>query len=363
VVAAIIERGDAAIAAYSPANGVITGNEFSRLYFDVFEGSGMEFTLDLKDSSAMHRIESGFSSIISQCMRGEPRAAIDKSWDEMKANMRYAAERYSSGGGEQGFWGRVMQSFLIIFREGMEAMLVVVALVAYLRRSGYADKVKVVWQGALWALVASAGAAWLLNAVIRTSGAGREALEGFTMLVAAVVLIYVSGWLAGKRDADKWRAFIKGTMDKALSRRSLFALGSVSFLAVFREGAETILFYQALIGGSAGNLKAIWTGVALGVAALAVLFLLIRTASVRLPLGLFFGVTAVFLFGMAFVFAGQGIFELQASGFVRTNRLDGWPMVNWLGVFPTRETMLAQMVVLAALPAGWLWLKRRKTAL
>jgi high-affinity iron transporter len=360
VVAAIVERGGRAIASYSPSGSVIAGNEFSRLYFDVFEGSGMEFTLNLKDSAAMLKIESGFSLIISQCMRGEPKEKVEKSWHSLKKDLEYAVERYSSGGKMQSFWGRAAQSFLILFREGIEAMLVVAALVVYLRRSGYADKVRVIWHGVLWALAASAGAAWLLNAVIGSGGANREAMEGITMLVASAVLIYVGHWLAMKRNADRWNAFIKGKMDQAIGRRSLFALGFVAFLAVFREGAETILFYQALIGGSSGQLDAVWTGMAMAAVALAILFALVRVASVRLPLGPFFGVTTVFLFGMAFVFVGQGILELQVSGLIHTNRLEGWPMISWLGILPTRETVMGQAIVLAILLTGWLWIRRKE---
>jgi high-affinity iron transporter len=354
VVADIVKRGDAAIAAYSPGNGVLTGNEFSRIYFDVFEASGMEFTLRLKDKSFMLRIESGFSLLTSQAMRGEAKAVLERSWLALKKDLDYAVAHYSSG--EQSFWGKVMQSFVILFREGVEAMLVVAALAAYLRRSGYADKVRVIWHGVAWALAASVVAAWVLNALVKASGANQEAMEGITMLIAAGVLLYVSYWLTAKRDADRWQAFIKEQMDRAMGRGSLFALGLTAFLAVFREGAETILFYQALIGGSPTRLDAVWVGMALAAVALVLVYLLVKIASIRLPLGIFFGGTGVLLFAMAFVFTGQGILELQVSGLVRTTRLDGWPMVSWLGMFPTRETVLGQAAVLSLLPLGGLWM-------
>lgn len=357
VVEAIIKRADTAVEDYTQSASVITGNEFSRLYFDIFESSGMEFTLNLKDSAFMLRIESGFSLIISQCMRGEPKPEIEKTWGSLKKDLYYAVEQYSSGDKIKSFWGRTVQSFLILFREGLEAMLVVAALVAYLRRSGYPDKVKVIWHGVLWALVASVGTAWLLNSVINASGANREAMEGITMLIAATVLIYVSYWLSMKRDADRWQAFIKDKIDRAVSRGNLFALGFVAFLAVFREGAETILFYQALIGGSTGQLDAIWTGMALAAVSLVIMFVIVRIASIRLPLGLFFGGTAILLYIMAFVFVGQGIFELQVSSLIQTNRLEGWPMISWLGIFPTWETITGQAVVLAIPLLGWVYLK------
>ena len=107
VVEAIVERGDKALDAYSPSSGVLTGNEFSRLYFDIFESSGMEFTLNLKDSSFMLKIESSFSLIISQCMKAEEKQVIEKSWQNLKINLDIAVEEYSSGGKAVGFWGRV----------------------------------------------------------------------------------------------------------------------------------------------------------------------------------------------------------------------------------------------------------------
>ncbi|WP_309400839.1 FTR1 family iron permease [Cerasicoccus maritimus] len=357
VVAAIVERGDAAMAAYSPATATATGNEFSRLYFDVFEGSGMEFTLDLKSSDAMLKIESGFSLIISQCMRSESKESIEATWKQMKVDMDYAVQHYSSGEEAPSFWGRVVQSFLILFREGIEAMLVVAALVAYLRRSGYSDKVKVIWWSCGLALIASVGAAWLLTSVIQASGANQEVIEGVTMLIAAAVLVYVSYWLTAKRDADRWQAFVKKSMDQAISGGSMFALGLVAFLAVFREGAETILFYQALMVGSGEQNNSVWIGMAIAAVGLVAVYFVVRFASIKLPISLFFGSTAVLLFAMAFVFTGQGILELQVGSLVQTTRLDGWPMVSWLGIFPTRETMIGQALILAAIPAGWLWLK------
>ncbi len=356
VVAEIVERGDEAMAEYLPANGVVTGNLFSRLYFDVFETSGMEFTLGLKDNAFMLQIESRFSLAISQAMRGEDKAELEKTWAALKKDLHYADEQYSTEG--QSFWGRMMQSFLILFREGVEAMLVVAALIAYLNRSGYPDKVRVIYHGVGWALLASIGAAWALNSLVTASGANREAMEGITMLVAALVLVYVSYWLTAKRDADKWQAFIRDKMDQAIGRGSLFALGFVAFLAVFREGAETILFYQALISGAEGHMDAVWVGMAAALVALFIVYGLVKLASIRLPLGLFFGATAVLLFVMAFSFTGQGIMELQVAAMIGTTRLEGWPMVTWLGIFPTRETIIGQGLVLALLPVGWLVLKR-----
>ncbi|HID46956.1 MAG TPA: FTR1 family iron permease [Chromatiaceae bacterium] len=356
VVAAMVERGDAAVAGYTPDQGVKLGNEFSRLYFDVFEGSGMEFTLGLKNESFMLKVESGFSQMISLGMQGSESEAVQQAWKKLKEALNTAVAKYSSGGAPIGFWGLVLQSFLILFREGVEAMLVVAALVAYLRRSGYADKVGVIWRGVALAVIASLAMAWVMNEVFQASGAGRETIEGVTMLIAAAVLVYVSYWLFAKRETERWQAFIKDQMDKAIGKGSLFALGFVAFLAVFREGAETLLFYQALIGSAQGQLNAVWVGMGFAAAMLAIVYVLIRLLSIRLPLGIFFGFTAALLFAMAFVFTGKGLLELQVGGQLATTPLEGWPMIPWAGVFPTRETMLGQALVLAVLPLGYAWM-------
>lgn len=362
VVAEIFEKGDQALAAYTPDRGFETGNALSAIYFQIFEKSGMEFTLGLKNKAMMLEIESGFSRLISDCMRGEEKQKIMRNWELLKTKLTEAVEKYSSGGALPTFWGVVLQSFLILFREGVEAMLVVAALVTYLRRSGFADKVVVIWHGVGWALAASVGAAVILNLVVQqSSGASREAVEGITMLIAAAVLIYVSYWLFSKRDAQRWQAFIKDQMDRAITRGNVLALGFTAFLAVFREGAETILFYQALIGGTMGSINAVWVGMGLAAVSLAAVYFLVSFASVTMPLKLFFSATAVLLFIMAFTFAGKGVLELQVAKLLPATQLEGWPMISWLGIFPTLQSVLCQAVIILTIPAGWLWIMRNQS--
>ncbi|MCA9482208.1 MAG: FTR1 family iron permease [Nitrospina sp.] len=357
VVAQIVKGGDELLKQYSPQTAVITGNGFSRLYFDVFESSGMEFNLGLQDSGLKQQIEFGFSQMINLSMEGGDPATLRDNWGKLKKDLRSAVERYSTGGEPQGFWGLAVQSFLILAREGVEAILVVAALVAYLRRSGNGEKVAVIWQGVGLALVASIATAWILNSVIAVSGASRESLEGFTLLLAAAVLLYVGYWLYTKSGSDRWQVFIRDQMNRAISRGSLFALGAVAFLAVYREGAETILFYQALVSGASGNLNAVWVGMGMACVALAGAYYLVRVASIRLPIGLFFTCTAFLLFVMALIFTGQGLLELQVSGVVPSTPLPGWPQVNWLGIFPTLETLLGQFLILVILGGAWCWMK------
>jgi len=176
--------------------------------------------------------------------------------------------------------------------------------------------------------------------------------------------LYVSHWLLAKRQADKWQAYIRNKVDSAISSGQLWALGFAVFLAVYREGAETILFYYALAGQAEATTAPLLLGGGLAALVLTAAFLVMRTASVKLPLPVFFSVTAALLFYLALSFAGTGILELQGAGWVASTPVPGIPRVTWLGLYPTMETLFAQGLVLLplCLMAIWLWRQRRAPA-
>lgn len=361
IAADIAAQGDALLAGYDPAVGGDTAHAFSSIYFDVFEGSGMEAAIGAADPDRKSELESLFGTVIGLASEGAPPEQVAAAWENLKARLATTAEKMAAAGG--GALAVFVQSFLIMLREGVEAILVVAALAAYLRRSGAADQLKVVWRGVALALVASLATAWLLTAVLKVSGAVAETVEGVTMLIAAAVLAYVSHWLFAKREAARWQAYIKEQVGRAVSGGRVFSLGVAAFLAVYREGAETVLFYQALVAGAPGQEMGALGGFILGAVALVGVYAVLRNASMRLPLGLFFGGTAVLLYALAITFAGQGILELQGAGLVPTTPLAWAPRLPWLGLFPTLETMAAQGVLLALLlPVVLAWLKGRGKA-
>jgi high-affinity iron transporter len=205
-----------------------------------------------------------------------------------------------------------------------------------------------------------------LSVVFEVSGSVQEALEGVTMLIAAVVLFYVSYWLISKREAARWQAYIRTRMNTALSRGSTLALGFAAFLAVYREGAETVLFYQAMAGQADGQYSAIAIGFTLALLGLGSIFWLMRAASFRLPIGLFFTLTAGLLYYLAISFAGKGMLELQAANWVGITPLEWVPRIPWLGIYPSMETVLAQLVLLIPLPVAlgrWAWQRRHRTSI
>lgn len=165
-----------------------------------------------------------------------------------------------------------------------------------------------------WIAALALGAlTWLAASyLIAISGATREATEGITALLAAAVLLYVGFWMHRRIQADRWRNFLGSQLSGALSARTVWALALVSFLAVYREAFETVLFYQALWLQVAPAYPSVVGGVLVAVVALAILGWLIFRGSVRLPLSLFFGATSVLLALLAVVFIGKGVAALQA---------------------------------------------------
>ena len=164
------------------------------------------------------------------------------------------------------------------------------------------------------------------------------------MLLAVLVLFSVSYWLISKVEAAKWQKFIQEKVGSALDHGGGKALALVAFLAVFREGAETALFYQALINES-GALLPLFLGMIVGGVVLAVIFTLFYKFGVRIPMRPFFTVTSVLLYYMAFVFLGKGIRELQEGDAVGITVLDGMPSIPSMGIFPSMETLVPQAIL------------------
>ncbi len=247
------------------------------------------------------------------------------------------------------WWGVFVESFIIIVREGFEAILVIGAVVAFLIKTGNRKRLREIWMGAMAGLAASVLLAVVLRTVLSAVPASREIIEGATMLVAVVVLFSVSYWLLSKVEGANWQKFIRDKVNAALSNGGSSALAFVAFLAVFREGAETALFYQALFTRSANVLMPVSLGLLCGFAALTVIFILFYRFGVKVPLRPFFAVTSGLLYYMALVFAGKGIKELQEGNALNQTWISGFPTIDMLGIYPTVETLVAQGVLVALL--------------
>ncbi|HEX4683925.1 MAG TPA: FTR1 family protein [Gemmatimonadaceae bacterium] len=304
--------------------------------------------------AAMERLFADFKGAI----RANDLHGAQRAYDALDANMPRVIElTQPPGSGREAF----LQSFLIILREGFEAILVIGAVVAFLLKTGHRERLRSIWLGIVLALVASGATAVVLRTVLSAIPATKEIIEGATLLAAVGVLFSVSYWLISRVEAAKWQQFIREKVNNALDHGGGRALAFVAFLAVYREGAETALFYQALFNEGAHVALPISLGIVLGFAALAVIFTLFYRYGVKIPLRPFFTVTSVLLYYMAFVFMGKGVRELQEGNVVPISIIRGLPTIEALGLYPTWQTVLAQLVLLALfvfMVAKTFWPKR-----
>jgi high-affinity iron transporter len=307
--------------------------------------------------ASMERLFADFKGSV----RARDILGAERARDAIEANMPAVLElTQPAGTGSEAF----LQSFLIILREGFEAILVIGAIVAFLLKTGHRERLRSIWHGIALGLVLSALTAVVLRTVLRAIPASQEIIEGATLLVAVCVLFSVSYWLISRVEAAKWQAFIRDKVSRALEHGGGRALTFVAFLAVYREGAETALFYQALFSEGAHVALPITLGIVAGFASLAVIFTLFYRFGVRIPLRPFFTVTSVLLYYMALVFVGKGVRELQEGNVVPISTIRGLPSIEALGFYPTWQTILAQFLLLALFVfavAKTFWPKRSVT--
>jgi high-affinity iron transporter len=339
---------DQAYKAYQTGDAKAAKEQVDTAYFQYYEKLGFEKIVMARISGERaSAVEYQFSAVKKDMTKGAPADAVKKSLDTLSTYLAEDAAALDKSGDSP--WGAFLGSLVIILREGFEAILIVGAIIAYLLKRGDKKNVRAVYWGCLIALGLSVLLAWLLNAVISSvQGQGQEIIEGVTMLIAVAVLFYVSNWMISKAEADAWAGYIKGKVESSLSKGSAFSLTFAAFLAVFREGAETILFYQALLAGNSSRVDMIWLGLAVGAAALVVVYAAIRLLSVKLPLKPFFMGTSVLLFVMCIAFTGSGFKELQEGNIVPVTMLPfKFITVDILGIYPTLQTLIPQIILLA----------------
>lgn len=326
-------------------------------YFDLFESSGMEAEIGARDDELKTTLEGHFTRLVGLVKAGRPGNELDQQAALLAADLGQAVKKLGEHSG-QGFTALLLYSLTIILREGLEALLVVTAIVAYLVKNRHADKLSVIRNSVVVAILASLATAAAFQWLLVNAGTGREILEGVTMLLAVGVLFFTSYWLIAKVEAERWKAYLDRKLSHSLGTGSLMGLWVASFLAVYREGAETTLFYYALLAGAdATGVLGVLSGFVMGCALLAVVYLLMRYSVIRLPLRAFFLATGSFLYLMAFVFAGRGMLELIEGKLIQPTLISGMPTVSVLGIYPYLETILPQLLLIAAALVAW-WLMK-----
>ena len=321
-------------------------------YLDGFEP--VEALLAARDSALVARIEREMGALRAAISGNAPAAEVEARADALQALFDEAEATIAPE--QASAVTTFLGAFTILLREGLEALLIVVAMITFLIRAERRDQLAYVHAGWIAALVAGVATWWAASRFLTISGAGRELTEGFGALLAAAILVSVGIWMHSKAQAGAWQAYVRDRLDRALGRGSAVFLFGLAFLVVYREAFETILFFIAL--GAQGQSGALIGGVAAAVAVLALIAWAMLRLGKRLPIATFFAFSAALIAVLAVVLAGKGIGALQEAGLIGVTPLSGVPRIDLLGLSPTLETLAAQVVTIVLLAIGFVRARR-----
>ena len=318
-------------------------------YLDGFEP--IEPTLTARDATLMGRIEGAMGEFRASIDRGaspddlaEKVAVLGGLFDDAEAALAPDAATEAS---------TFLGAFTILLREGLEALLIVVAMIAFLRKAERGEALRYVHGGWVSAIIAG-GITWAVATyAIGISGASRELTEGFGSLFAAVVLLSVGIWMHGKAQADQWQRYIREKMSRALSGGSGWFLYGLAFVGDYREVVETILFYAALSAQGDNGMLLAGAGSAIGLLSL-IAWAMLRYSR-KLPIAQFFRYSSWLMAVLTVVLAGKGVAALQEAGLINIAPLADVPRLSMLGVFPTWQSVLAQLLMAVAIAVGFAW--------
>lgn len=340
---------DKALAAYEHGDGAKGAGYVNDAYYQYYEKLGFEKNvMNAISGGRVSQIEYQFKESRQAMNNGEPIKQTSQYVTDLKAMLVEDAATLDGGaaGKVNPFTAFVTsafgQAFIILLREGLEAILVVAASIAYLIKTGNKSMTRYIYFGVAAGLAASGILAVVFNALFGGSGPQQEITEGVVALIAMLMLLYTSNWMLSRSSEHAWNAYIKDKTVAAVSKGSLLSLAMLSFLAVFREGAETVIFYQAIFSMVSSSTSGIWWGAACAAVVLVIVFLLIRCTSVNMPIRPFFIVTSVFMAVLVVIFAGGGVHALIEGDAVNGTYLKGVPTSDWLGLYPYAETIAAQ---------------------
>lgn len=347
---------DKSVATYKSAKGnksqVATAVDLiNEAYYQYYEKLGFEKNvMNAISGSRVSTVEYQFKECRQAMNNGQTIEQVKKFVTDLKAMLIEDSAKLDKGASSnanpfmQFITSSFGQAFVILLREGLEALLVVAAIIAYLIKSGHKNMVKYIYLGLVAGVVASLIVAALFGLLFNGSGPQQEITEGVVALFAMLMLLYTSNWMISRSSVQAWNKYISNQTTAAVSKGSLISLALLSFLAVFREGAETVIFYQAIFAVSNGAASMIWGGFVSAAAVLVVIFLLIRFASVRIPIRPFFTGTSALMSVLVVIFAGGGVHALIEGDALAGMYIQGLPTNDWLGFYPYVETIVAQIL-------------------
>ena len=342
--------------AYASGDAGLARDKVLSAYLDGVEP--IEPLLGTRDGQLLLDVEAAMALVRAGIADGNDIAQVRAQAAEAGALLD-RAEQVMADDDAAGATTAFIGALTILLREGLEALLIVIAIVAFLRKAGRTEAMPYVHGGWIGALLAGAATWTAATYLVEISGASREITEGFAALFAAAVLVSVGIWMHGKSQADAWQRYIREKLSHALSKGSAWFLFLLAFVVVYREAFETVLFYAAL--WSQGHHPSIMAGAATAVVALAVIAWLMLRYSRKLPFGRFFAISAALVAVLAVVLAGKGVAALQEAGWLPMSLVNG-PRIDLLGIHPTLESLGIQLAVIAVLAVGFTWNARTARA-
>ena len=360
VVANIKAKIAEAIKTYAAKDVAKAMSDAQDVYFDEFEASGMENKVGAIDVGLKTKIEGNFGEVVALMKAGVSVERLEQAADNLGANLDAALEKTS---GSSSPWALFLYALTIILREGFEALIIVAAVVAYLLKTGNEKRMNIVYSSLGVAVVLSFVMAWIMNLIFAgAAGQKREVMEGAVMLIAVGLLFYVGFWLLSNAGAKKWSKYIQSHVSESISAGSAKALWWTVFLAVFREGAETVLFYQALIfdAKDSAGYSMIALGFVVGLIVLLVTYYVFKIFAIKIPIKPFFLVTSAIIFYMSIVFVGKGLMEFVEGKIFVPTKIEGFPTIEWLGIYPYYESLVPQAIMIAALIIGVIIMKNKQ---
>ena len=321
----------------------------------------IEPRLKATDPSAVSALEEKMALVRGSIEARKPLSEIISNVFNAKAEIDKAEQLITTK--EMSPWVAFIAASAIIFREGFEAVLLIIALLGVIRAAG--SKKAALWVHGGWISALGVGAiAWFFSGwLLGISGAQRETLEGTTSLFAVTVLLFVGFWLHSQTEIGRWKAFIHGKVQRALDGKNLFALASISFIAVFREAFETVLFLRAIWfeGGDSAKV-AMTSGVFASVALVIGMGWAILKYSTNLPIRRLFEISAMMMVALAFILTGKGMHSFQETGVLTVTSFPLPFHLDILGLYPTWETLISQLVIFALIYGLWAYGKKPSTA-
>ncbi|HEY7875440.1 MAG TPA: FTR1 family protein, partial [Actinomycetota bacterium] len=326
-------------------------------YLDHFEY--VEIPLRVRDESLTLAVEEDYAALRNQIEAGIPLDQVRATAIEVHRGLD-EVERELSEPGLAAPIIALTYAFTILFREGLEAVLVVAAILGYLEASRNTQYRGAILRGVGGGVAATVVLFVIVTVFVRLAPVQRELLEAGTALVAVGVLFYVSFWLISRLEHRRWMEFVKAKVWVAATTGSTLALAGVGFTAVFREGFETVLFYQALVSFASGLLPWVIAGTLAGIVALGAIGWVIFKAGRRIPVRAFLTTAVALVMVLSVAFVGNAVRGFQEAALLPVTHLESLPdlpifLAQLTGWYPTRETLLAQGALTLVYVLGALW--------